>query len=311
MKSKTKKILAGVCLGVVGMGALTGCAMSADQKAALDLITEKSDEIVNLLEDNLEFNNEKISKESALDMLKHARIKSQYILNESNICDLTVTVEDGLYQSPTWEMKGVFDFSTDTKKMMVVMKEGDDVVDFSVANCNMKDASASYAATYIDGQPVLSELGDGWYASNIYPYIDALAQAGIQNIELEDITRVSVNEDGEYTFNIIKTTIVNKGEDEFYQVVNIVKVVVKDFLFKSVKVQSIVETGNEADFDKDIDGNRIEDGYGSYLFDGNITSLTNMSTEYKYGSDVSLEELNSRIADINAKIESGELTISE
>ena len=51
MKSKTKKILAGACLGLIGMGALTGCGLSADQQAALDLVTEKTDSIINLLEE--------------------------------------------------------------------------------------------------------------------------------------------------------------------------------------------------------------------------------------------------------------------
>ena len=62
MKNNTKKILAGICLGLVGMGCLTGCAMSDEQKAALDLVTEKTDKIVDLLEDNMEYNNKKISQ---------------------------------------------------------------------------------------------------------------------------------------------------------------------------------------------------------------------------------------------------------
>ena len=65
MKNKTKKILAGACLGLVGMGALTGCSLNDDQKKALDLITEKSDEIVNLLEKNMQLTNSKLSKEEA------------------------------------------------------------------------------------------------------------------------------------------------------------------------------------------------------------------------------------------------------
>ena len=69
MKNKTKKILAGACLGLVGMGCLTGCSMSEEQKEALDLITEKSDEIIDLLEDNMEYNNKNLSKEEAAEMI--------------------------------------------------------------------------------------------------------------------------------------------------------------------------------------------------------------------------------------------------
>ena len=45
-----KKILAGACLGLVGAIGLTGCSMSEEQQKSLDLVTSKSDEIINLLE---------------------------------------------------------------------------------------------------------------------------------------------------------------------------------------------------------------------------------------------------------------------
>ena len=51
MKDKTKKILAGMCFGLVGMGCLTGCSKDAEQ-SALNLVTQKADEIVSLLEEN-------------------------------------------------------------------------------------------------------------------------------------------------------------------------------------------------------------------------------------------------------------------
>ena len=75
MKNKTKKILAGVGLGLVGMGCLTGCSMSDEQKAALDLITEKSDKIVNLLEDNMELQNAQLSKTDAAELVALAQTK--------------------------------------------------------------------------------------------------------------------------------------------------------------------------------------------------------------------------------------------
>ena len=41
MKNKTKKILAGACLGLVGMGALSGCAMSDNQKKEYKTLMER------------------------------------------------------------------------------------------------------------------------------------------------------------------------------------------------------------------------------------------------------------------------------
>jgi len=69
MKNKTKKFLAGACLGLVGMGIMSGCSMSNEQKVALDLVTEKSDEIISLLEDNLKFQNTQLSKQESYEMI--------------------------------------------------------------------------------------------------------------------------------------------------------------------------------------------------------------------------------------------------
>lgn len=73
MKNKTKKILAGICLGFVGMGCFTGCTMSDEQKSALDLVTQKSDEIIELLEENMKLNNSRLSKEVAVEKILLAR----------------------------------------------------------------------------------------------------------------------------------------------------------------------------------------------------------------------------------------------
>lgn len=50
MKNKTKKILAGACLGLVGMGALTGCSINSEQQAAIDMAVSKADELIELVE---------------------------------------------------------------------------------------------------------------------------------------------------------------------------------------------------------------------------------------------------------------------
>jgi len=80
MKNKTKKILATACLGLVGMGAMTGCAMSDDQKAALDLISGKADKLVELLESNMEYNNTKLSKAEAAEKILLGR--NRFILSD-------------------------------------------------------------------------------------------------------------------------------------------------------------------------------------------------------------------------------------
>ena len=75
MENKAKKILAGVGLGLVGMSCLTGCSLTDSQQKALDLLTEKSDEIISLLEENLELTNSQLSKADAIELLGLARTK--------------------------------------------------------------------------------------------------------------------------------------------------------------------------------------------------------------------------------------------
>lgn len=94
MKNRTKKILAGACLGIMGLGALTGCSMSEDQmkdiNTKVDTSIETFEQYVNDQNKNMqdiidnlkaqnellqkELNKEKpLSKEEALKIIKNAR----------------------------------------------------------------------------------------------------------------------------------------------------------------------------------------------------------------------------------------------
>ena len=59
-----------------------------------------------------------------------------------------------------------------------------------------------------------------------------------------------------------------------------------------------------------MDGDRIEDMYGSYAFYGDIEMISDFKITYKYGDEVDLSELNSKIAEIDAKLENGELSLN-
>ena len=73
MKSKTKMILAGLALGVVGASALTGCAMTDEQQNALDKVVSKTDELVELIDKNMQYQNSQLSKQEAAEKLLIAR----------------------------------------------------------------------------------------------------------------------------------------------------------------------------------------------------------------------------------------------
>jgi len=315
MKNKTKKIIAGLGVGLTLAGScllMSGCTMTEDQQNALNVITTNTETLVESFDSYLDGQNNKLDKETAYDMLKHARIKSQYVLAESNVCELNVIMKDELIgNDPMMNMHAIYDFSSNNKKMMVYQNYAEPRNDeITIGNYDVNDNTKSYVVSYVDNLPVLSSVDENWYATNLYSNVDALAQAGIQDIEIEDITRVSVREDGGIVFNVIKTRILKYSETSFTQIVNFAEIVVKDYLFQKVSVQNITKNGTNLSFEKDMNNEYIEDGYGSYVFNGNITTLIKLDVDYKYGDAVDLSELNSKIADIDAKIANGELSLN-
>ena len=88
MKSKTKKILAGVGLGIIGMGCLTGCSLTDDQMGAIDKVVDKTDLLIDLMEKS----NGKLNYEEACRLFKYAR--QRLTLNLDNVWDnIAVTQE--------------------------------------------------------------------------------------------------------------------------------------------------------------------------------------------------------------------------
>ena len=79
MKNTTKKILVGACLGLVGMGCLTGCDMSAEELSKWE---QKADTVIEKLDNTNETTKEsnilleqqlnKLSKQEAYDILSNA-----------------------------------------------------------------------------------------------------------------------------------------------------------------------------------------------------------------------------------------------
>ena len=311
MKKKLKKLIAGMCavLTISGFGlVMTGCSMTEEQETALNAITSNTETLVESFGSYLEGQNNKLDKQTAYDMLKHAKLKSQYILEDSEVCDIYLTMEDSV-SGESGSMHGVYDFSTDVKKIMVTHVNGGETITY-VDKYGTGASDNSYTVTLESGKdPVLENQTFDWY-SGIEINIDALAQAGIFSISLEDVTRVVVNEDGEYTFTIMRT-ILYKDAEEYTQDVVFATIVVKDYLFKSVDVQLIRKVGSELSFSENFEESKIEDGYGSYIFSGEISQIINLKAEYRYGKDVSLAGLNSKIQEFDAKIASGEWTLPQ
>ena len=253
MKNKTKKILAGICFGLIGTTCLAGCSMSKEQKATLDLLTEKSDEIVEILEENINYNNQKLTKEAAFDMFREAKHKSSYLLDESSILNINFTATNVLTGEKLLEKSPIYDFSTDVKKLF---DNNNNVVKF-----DLNSENNSYVASY-NGQQI--ELTRKEASEHVkYVNIDVFSMIGLTsiNIGVENITNVTYDENG-YKFNVIYSVMRENNENDFDKDTFYCTFNIKDYLFKSIDIQLIRESGDQNDFIEDLEGKRIKDMYG-------------------------------------------------
>ena len=91
-KISLKKILATGALCGCAMAmpfGLAGCSMSADQKEALDLVTEKADDIIDLLETNMDYSNKKLSKEDAAEKIFVAKKRAENAFLYYDNCEIS------------------------------------------------------------------------------------------------------------------------------------------------------------------------------------------------------------------------------
>lgn len=81
MNNKIKNILAGLSLGIIGMGCLTGCSMSAEQMDALNKVVTKTDEVISLVEKN----NKELTQSEAVRLYQYA--KTRLMVNKNDVWD--------------------------------------------------------------------------------------------------------------------------------------------------------------------------------------------------------------------------------
>jgi len=203
MKNKTKKILAGACLGLVGMGCLTGCAMSDEQKKALDLITEKSDEIINLLEDNMSMQNTKLTKEEAAEKILIARnfwLDSKYDV----LLSFTQTQYEGLYDKVLGgpvNAKLYINKNENGFRYAETFDDGNDSEQFYIKQDNVNEVYYSWSS------------GNSGFRQKQYHQaesighlheLDILYSFEFGEISSEMIKNLEILEDGSYKFTIYK-----------------------------------------------------------------------------------------------------------
>lgn len=210
MKNKTKKILAGLGLGIIGMGFLTGCSLNEDQQKALDLITEKSDEIITLLEENMQLTNSKLSKEEAYEKIMLA------------INKLTVGMLDQVHISKFYqEYTGVFDELKDTSRNgqfdVYFRNNGNEKVCATAKESAIDDLMISdfEDKTHYSWEKDQDQLQEREYKQDdfLISRYDVSGEMGLDEITPDDIYDIIVNEDT-YEFKVFYKSGVETGLSE-------------------------------------------------------------------------------------------------
>ena len=300
MKNKIKNVLAGACLGLVGMGFLTGCSMTVDQKAALDLITEKSDEIVRLLEENMELQNEQLSKTDAVELVALARTK--LLLNKYD--ELYMKTEsqayDGFWEKSRGSAQGnapfVYYKKTDTMKYVALCDFDGSL--FSIQKADFENNTA-YNYDAKDNEKTDTEFESGMF--DLSSQVDIMTLIGLKEISVEDIVNIESTENG-YKFNILVTihNMENVGT-RGYQMITVMATfeITKDANLKSGTFDYVSKYYDIDQLEKDDEEKVVlgEDGLPNIISAcKNVVSLT-YNVEYKY-SDIDFKFIEDKITEI-------------
>ena len=200
MKNKTKKFLAYASLGLVGMGCLSGCSISEEQKQALDLVTNKSDEIVNLLEENLEYKNKQLSKEDAAEKILLA--KSKWKLQKFD--EFEWSMIQNSYYGIFDELKSTYTSNETTPWRIIYRNRGNTKVMASAEENTWDNITIS---NFADDEHLKWNEGDNSFATRTYKssdflLIDVFQTVGITTITPDNVKDINIVENG-YIFKVI------------------------------------------------------------------------------------------------------------
>lgn len=304
MKNKTKKILATACMGLVGMGLLTGCSMTDEQKAALDLITEKSDEIVNLLEENMQLQNSQLSKTDAVELVALAQTKLKLNIYDELYMKTTSTAYEGFFEKKLGAAQSnapfVYYKKTDAMKYGALCD-----FDGSLVIIQKADFENNFAYMYnakLD-QKQATEFSSGMF--DLGSQVDPLSLIGLTHIAVDDIVNIETTEYG-YKFNILATVYKsnNDGGIENHIVTTYMSTfeITKDANFKSGTFNVVNKSYTAEEVEK-VDGQVVLDEDGLPVLNvytcKNISSIT-YDVEYQY-EGINFGFIDDKIAEIEAE----------
>lgn len=326
-KGKVKKILAGACLGLVGVGCLTGCDMSTEDMSKWE---SKADVLIETLEKTNENTNDlletlnKIDKQEAYDILINATMNmkllnfgtTQYLYEtrrfypnefdedskngDSLRCDRAIVIPTG----KSWILKSNI-WDSEQGKFI------DDI--WIMTKIDFNDRSMSYKCGVDTPDPDVGfDGGEFAYVPTTDKYDELkkeyLSLSGwnieyLRDYNIDNLVSYSLDENGVYTFNLIVSWY------NYYHYTRHYTIKVKDGLFQSI--DSIDFEAQNPTFVLDENGNKIPDKFGGYEIKQEHIIEKISSTIYKYGNDIDASELefiNNTVAEYDIKAQNNEIS---
>ncbi len=207
MKNKWKNLLAVGCIGVASTGMLAGCSMSADQKEALDLMTDKADDIIELLEDNMTYTRTTLSKEEAAEKILLGR--NYWALGSFDQLELTTTEMhyDGKFDKEQFEpseRKTLYK-KTDNSKYVAHLYDNE------IGNIIVSNFTTDKHYVYENSETPSFE--ERTYSSKDFVEdLDLLSVMGVGTITTDNIKDIEPLSDG-YRFKILNPNGMTTGYD--------------------------------------------------------------------------------------------------
>ena len=304
MENKTKKLMAGVGLGVAlctGAVGMAGCSMTDEQKEALDLITNKADQLVEIIEDNYNYNNKVLTKSEACEQLLIARnffdfgeLKQVKAVFNSKSFD---GVFDSLLTSSTAEVN--YKHSDDQKYLFLnkTNAEGEYERDYLKSDFEA-NKHYSYHETY-NNTPRYSEGGYNLINWDLGRQLDPLAGLGYSaDILPEDIKSITILENG-YQFDIY----VCQAQGDSVRKVNF-KFTIKNGKIDKVDFSAVYYSFPENALDAYIDDKDnllVDVDYLSHMFADSDINVYSQKASITYQYDnIDFAEIDAKFATIEA-----------
>ena len=315
MKDKTKKILAAACLGLVGIGCLTGCDMTAEDLSKWE---QKADAVIEKLESANETTKEsnilleqqlsKLSKQEAYDILSNAN---------TNMKLLNIRNTPYMYEERRFSPNVINDDDEDYEKMIVIPTEktiinkkfywDDDEDkysnDYQLTKLDINDSSMTYICGIDEGEEIaIKPSQEDWaeVKKMLTSFSDTNNYLALRDFNMDNILSYSCDENGVYTFNVIISYVydTNSAEDivDYSKYVNHYTITVKDGYFQTVDRIDFYD--RDCEFILDANQEKIPDGFGGYETSSNLRYEEKSSMTFKYGDVIDSDEIES----INAMI---------